>query len=54
LENRKILAVERIFEELLQDVKNKYEEEIISDYWKYLPKKRYKDIMDMFNNPVGY
>ncbi|MDR1287607.1 MAG: PIN domain-containing protein [Treponema sp.] len=45
LENRKILAVECIFGELLQGVKNKYEEEIILNYWKYLPKKRYKDIM---------
>jgi predicted nucleic acid-binding protein len=45
LENRKILAVECIFGELLQGVKNKYEEEIILNYWKYLPKKRYKDII---------
>jgi predicted nucleic acid-binding protein len=45
LENREILAVECIFGELLQGVKNKYEEEIILDYWKYLPKKRYKDII---------
>jgi predicted nucleic acid-binding protein len=45
LENKKILAVECIFGELLQGVKNKYEEEIILSYWKYLPKKRYKDII---------
>jgi predicted nucleic acid-binding protein len=45
LENKKILAVEYIFGELLQGVRNKYEEEIILNYWKYLPKKRYKDII---------
>ncbi|MDR1618721.1 MAG: PIN domain-containing protein [Treponema sp.] len=45
LENKKILAVECIFGELLQGVKNKYEEEIILNYWKYLPKKKYEDII---------
>jgi predicted nucleic acid-binding protein len=44
LENKKILAVECIFGELLQGVKNKYEGEIILKYWKYLPKKIYRDI----------
>ncbi|GHU92192.1 hypothetical protein FACS189479_00340 [Spirochaetia bacterium] len=33
-----ILAVEVVFGELLQGVKNKREEEIILDYWKHLPK----------------
>jgi predicted nucleic acid-binding protein len=45
LENKEVLAVECIFGELLQGVRNKYEEEIILNYWKYLPKKRYKDII---------
>jgi hypothetical protein len=45
LEKKEILAVECIFGELLQDVKNKYEEEIIVNYWKYLSKKDYKDII---------
>ncbi|GHV75933.1 hypothetical protein AGMMS49942_07540 [Spirochaetia bacterium] len=33
-----IMAVEVVFGELLQGVKNKREEEIILDYWKHLPK----------------
>jgi predicted nucleic acid-binding protein len=45
LENRKVLAVECIFGELLQGVKNSYEEEILLNYWKYLPKKKYEDII---------
>jgi predicted nucleic acid-binding protein len=45
LENKKILAVECIFGELLQGVKNKYEKEIIVKYWNYLPKKIYRDII---------
>jgi predicted nucleic acid-binding protein len=45
LENKKILALECIFGELLQGVKNKYEEEILLKYWKYLPKKIYRDII---------
>jgi predicted nucleic acid-binding protein len=38
LENREVLAVEFIFGELLQGVKNKREKRIITDYWKSLPK----------------
>jgi len=38
LENRKILAIECIFGELLQGAKNKREIEIISLYWENLPK----------------
>jgi predicted nucleic acid-binding protein len=45
LENRKVLAVECIFGELLQGIKNSYEEEILLNYWKYLPKKKYEDII---------
>ncbi|MDR1507562.1 MAG: PIN domain nuclease, partial [Treponema sp.] len=41
LEKGEILAVECVFGELLQGIKNEYEEEIIINYWKYLPKKRY-------------
>jgi hypothetical protein len=45
LEKKEILAVECVFGELLQGIKNKYEEEIIINYWNYLPKKEYKDII---------
>jgi predicted nucleic acid-binding protein len=45
LEKKEILAVECVFGELLQGIKNKYEEEIIINYWNYLPKKGYKDII---------
>ena len=45
LENREILAVECVFGELLQGVKNKYEKEIIMDFWKYLPKEHYENII---------
>ena len=38
LENRKVLAVECIFGELLQGAKNKREIEVISLYWDNLPK----------------
>jgi predicted nucleic acid-binding protein len=45
LETGKILAVECVFGELLQGVKNKSEKEIILNFWKYLPKEYYKDII---------
>ncbi len=45
LENMEILAVECIFGELLQGVKNKSEKEIIKRYWTYLPKKNYENIL---------
>jgi predicted nucleic acid-binding protein len=45
LEKKEILAIECVFGELLQGIKNKYEEEIILNYWKYLPKKKYTDII---------
>lgn len=38
LENQKVLAIDCIFGELLQGAKNKREIEIISLYWKNLPK----------------
>jgi hypothetical protein len=41
----RIFYRECVFGELLQGIKNKYEEEIIINYWKYLPKKEYKDII---------
>jgi predicted nucleic acid-binding protein len=44
LENKDILAVEFIFGELLQGVKNKKENEIIKKYWTHLPKEKYGDI----------
>jgi predicted nucleic acid-binding protein len=45
LEQKEVMAVECIFRELLQGVKNKYEEEILLNYWKYLPKKKYDEII---------
>jgi len=45
MENREILAVECVFGELLQGAKNKSEKEIILNFWKYLPKENYKDII---------
>jgi predicted nucleic acid-binding protein len=44
LENKDILAVECIFGELLQGVKNKKEREILKKYWAHLPKEKYDDI----------
>lgn len=38
LENRKVLAIECVFGELLQGTKSKREIEIISLYWENLPK----------------
>ena len=45
LECGDILAVECIFGELLQGLKNKKEKEVILKYWKYLPKEKYDDII---------
>ena len=45
LESREILAVECIFGELLQGVKNKSEMEIIKNFWEYLPKINYENII---------
>jgi len=45
LENKEVLAVECIFGELLQGVKNKSEKEIIKNYWTYLPKENYENII---------
>jgi predicted nucleic acid-binding protein len=45
LENREILAVECVFGELLQGVKNKYEKEMVLNYYKYLPKNKYDEII---------
>jgi predicted nucleic acid-binding protein len=45
LEQKEVMAVECIFGELLQGVKNKYEEEMILNYWRYLPKKKYDEII---------
>jgi predicted nucleic acid-binding protein len=45
LENREVLAVECIFGELLQGIKNKSEKEIISNFWTYLPKENYGNII---------
>ncbi|MDR0300962.1 MAG: PIN domain-containing protein [Treponema sp.] len=45
MENREILAVECVFGELLQGVKNKSEKEIILNFWTYLPKESYENII---------
>ena len=45
LENGEILAVECVFGELLQGVKNKTEKEIIIKYWQHLPKENYENII---------
>jgi len=45
LESREILAVECIFGELLQGVKNEYEKETIINFWTYLPKEYYENII---------
>ena len=45
MEKMEILAVECIFGELLQGVKNNREQEIIKKYWTHLPKKNYENIV---------
>ena len=45
LENRDVLAVECVFGELLQGVKNKKEKEIIIKFWEHLPKEKYENII---------
>ena len=45
LENREILAVECVFGELLQGIKNESEKEIILKFWTYLPKENYENII---------
>jgi predicted nucleic acid-binding protein len=45
LEEGKILAVDCVFGELLQGVKNKAEREIIENFWTYLSKEHYENII---------
>ena len=45
LENGEVLAVECIFGELLQGVKNKFEKEIILNFWTHLPKEHYENVI---------
>ena len=45
MENREILAVECVFGELLQGVKNKSERDIILNFWTHLPKENYEDLI---------
>ena len=45
LEEGEILAVDCIFGELLQGVKNKAEREIILNFWTYLSKEQYENII---------
>jgi len=44
-ESREILAVECVFGELLQGIKNKTEREIIINFWTCLPKEHYENII---------
>jgi predicted nucleic acid-binding protein len=45
LENSEILGIECIFGELLQGVKNKSEKEIIMNYWTYIPKEYFINVI---------
>jgi len=45
LESGQVLAVECVFGELLQGVKNKQEREIILSFWTYLSKENYENII---------
>ena len=45
LENREILAVECVFGELLQGVKNDFEKDIILNFWTHSPKEYYENII---------
>jgi len=45
MENLEILAVECVFGELLQGVKNKSEKDIIINFWTHLPKENFEDII---------
>jgi predicted nucleic acid-binding protein len=45
LESKEILAVECVFGELLQGVKNETEKEIILTFWTHLPKEHYENII---------
>ena len=45
LESREILAVECVFGELLQGVKNNNEKEILLNFWAHLPKEYYENII---------
>jgi predicted nucleic acid-binding protein len=45
LENMEILAVECVFGELLQGIKNGREKEIIKRYWTHLPKENYDNVI---------
>ena len=45
LEEGEILAVDCIFGELLQGVKNKSEREIILNFWTYLSREHYENII---------
>ena len=45
LESREVLAVECVFGELLQGVKNETEKEIILNFWTHLPKEQYENII---------
>jgi len=45
LESGEILAVECVFGELLQGVKNEFEKDIILNFWAHLPKEYYENII---------
>ena len=45
LETGEIMAVECVFGELLQGTKNNSEKKTILNFWKYLPKEQYENII---------
>jgi predicted nucleic acid-binding protein len=45
LETWEILAVDCVFGELLQGVKNNSEKEVILSFWKHLPKEHHEDLI---------
>jgi len=45
LERGEVLAVECVFGELLQGIKNENEKELIKKYWEHLPKEKYENII---------
>jgi predicted nucleic acid-binding protein len=45
LESMEVLAVECVFGELLQGIKNNREKEIVINFWRHLPKEHYENII---------
>ena len=45
LENKEVLAVECVFGELLQGARGEFERDIITEFWKHLPKMHFENII---------